>query len=157
MKVSLIYVGKTGKSFLIEGEKEYTQRVKRYVPFEVIELSDVKNAKKRSEDEIKAIEGKEILKHIKPNDFVVLLDEKGKEYSSMGFSKYIQKQFNSGNQGIIFVIGGPYGFDPSVYSRANDKVALSKLTFSHQMIRMFFIEQLYRSLAILRNEPYHHQ
>lgn len=157
MKISLIYVGNTGKPFLIEGEKEYTKRVKHYVPFEVIELADIKNAKKRSEDEIKTLKGKEILKKIKPNDFVILLDEKGKEHSSISFSKYIQKRFNSGNQGVVFVIGGPYGFDSEVYNRANDKLALSKLTFSHQMIRMFFIEQLYRSLTILRNEPYHYQ
>ena len=142
---------------MIEGEKEYTQRVKRYIPFEVIELPDIKNAKKRSEDEIKILEGEQILKKIKPNDFVILLDEKGKSYSSVGFSNYIQKQFSSGIQGVVFVIGGPYGFDASVYERANDQLALSKLTFSHQMIRMFFIEQLYRSLTILRNEPYHHQ
>lgn len=150
-------MGKTGKPFLIDGEREYTQRVKHYVPFEVIELSDIKNAKKRSEDEIKVLEGTQILKIIKPSDFVILLDENGSEYTSIGFSNYIQKQFNSGNQGIVFVIGGPYGFDPAVYHRADDKIALSKLTFSHQMIRMFFIEQLYRSLTILRNEPYHHQ
>lgn len=150
-------MGKTGKPFLIEGEKEYAQRLKHYVPFEIVELADIKNAKKRSEDEIKALEGKEILKRIKPNDFVILLDESGKQYTSVVFSNYIQKQFNSGNQGIVFIIGGPYGFDSTVYDRANDKLALSKLTFSHQMIRMFFIEQLYRSLTILRNEPYHHQ
>ena len=157
MKITLIYVGKTGKSFLIEGEKEYTRRVKHYVPFEVIELADIKNAKNRSEDEIKNLEGKQILEKIKPNDFVILLDENGSEFSSVGFSNYIQKQFNSGVQAVVFVIGGPYGFDSSVYSRANDQLSLSKLTFSHQMIRMFFIEQLYRGLTILRNEPYHHQ
>lgn len=157
MKISLIYVGKTGKSFLIEGEKEYTQRVKRYVPFEIIELSDIKNAKKRSEDEIKKLEAKEILKKVKPNDFLILLDEKGKEFTSVGFSKYLQKRFNAGNQRIVFLIGGPYGFDASIYQRANNKIALSQLTFSHQMIRMFFIEQLYRGLTILKNEPYHHQ
>ncbi len=157
MKVTLIYVGKTGKSFLIEGEKEYAQRVQRYVPFEIIELPDIKNAKKRSKKEIKSLEGKQILKRIKPNDFVILLDENGKEFSSMGFSKYIQKQFNTGNQRVVFVIGGPYGFDNLVYRRSNDKLALSKLTFSHQMIRMFFIEQLYRGLTILQNEPYHHE
>jgi len=157
MKVKLIYVGKTGKSFLTEGEKEYTKRVKRYTPFEIVELPDVKNAKKRSEDEIKSIEAETILSKIKPSDFVVLLDEKGSEYTSMEFSSYIQKQFNSGAQGLVFDIGGPYGFSKDVYERANDKLALSKLTFSHQMVRMFFIEQLYRGLTILKNEPYHHQ
>lgn len=157
MRIKLIYVGKTGSSFLVDGEKEYLKRVKRYVPTEIIELPDVKNAKKRSEVEIKAIEAESILKKIKPNEHVILLDEKGKEHTSVGFSKYLQKQFNSGSQGLVFVIGGPYGFDDTVYQRANDKLALSKLTFSHQMIRMFFLEQLYRGLSILNNEPYHHQ
>ncbi|HZH85678.1 MAG TPA: 23S rRNA (pseudouridine(1915)-N(3))-methyltransferase RlmH [Brumimicrobium sp.] len=157
MKTKLIYVGKTGKSFLTEGEKEYTKRVKRYTSFEVVELPDVKNAKKRSEVEIKAIEAESILKKIKPSDYVVLLDEKGIEYTSVEFSSFIQKQFNSGAQGLVFVIGGPYGFSEDVYQRANDKLALSKLTFSHQMVRMFFVEQLYRGLTILKNEPYHHQ
>ena len=157
MKIKLIYVGKTSKKFLEDGEKEYTKRVKRYVPFETIELPDIKNAKKRSEDEIKNLEAESILKNIKPNDVVILLDEKGKEMTSVKFSKYIQKQFNSGSQGLVFVIGGPYGFSDSVYERADDKLALSKLTFSHQMIRMFFIEQLYRALTILKGEPYHHE
>lgn len=157
MKVKLIYVGKTGKSFLREGEKEYTKRLKRYIPFDVVELADVKNAKKRSEEEIKAMEGEAILKQLKPNDRVVLLDEKGKEMSSVGFSKHLQKQFNSGAQGLAFVIGGPYGFSEKVYQRADERLALSKLTFSHQMIRMFFIEQLYRAQTILKGEPYHHQ
>lgn len=157
MRIKLIYVGKTGSSFLVDGEKEYLKRVNRYVSTEIIELPDVKNAKKRSAEEIKLIEATAILKHIKSNDCVILLDEKGKEHTSLGFSKYIQKQFNSGSQGLVFVIGGPYGFDNAVYQRANDKLALSKLTFSHQMIRMFFLEQLYRGLSILNNEPYHHQ
>ncbi|WP_417265760.1 23S rRNA (pseudouridine(1915)-N(3))-methyltransferase RlmH [Brumimicrobium sp.] len=157
MKTKLIYVGKTGKSFLTEGEKEYTKRVKRYTPFETIELPDVKNAKKRTEEEIKSIEAEAILKKIKPSDYVVLLDEKGSEFTSIQFASYIQKQFNSGSQGLVFVIGGPYGFSNEVYQRANDQLALSKLTFSHQMVRMFFIEQLYRGLTILKNEPYHHQ
>ncbi|PKR80317.1 23S rRNA (pseudouridine(1915)-N(3))-methyltransferase RlmH [Brumimicrobium salinarum] len=157
MKSKLIYVGKTGKSFLKEGEKEYFKRLNRYIPFEIIEINDVKNAKKRSEEEIKQIEGEQILKKLKGNDFLILLDEKGKEFTSINFSKYIQKQFNAGHQNLTFVIGGPYGFSNEVYKRANDNIALSKLTFSHQMIRMFFLEQMYRAMTILKNEPYHHQ
>lgn len=157
MKTKLIYVGKTGKSFLTDGEKEYAKRVKRYTPFEVLELPDVKNAKKRTEEEIKSIEAESILRKIKSSDYVVLLDEKGKEYTSVEFSIFIQKKFNSGSQGLVFIIGGPYGFAEAVYQRANEKIALSKMTFSHQMVRMFFMEQLYRGLTILKNEPYHHQ
>lgn len=157
MKIKLIYVGKTSKPFLIEGEREYEKRVKRYAPFESIELPDVKNAKKRSEEEIKNLEGNAILEKVEPNDYVILLDEKGKEFTSVDFSKYLQKQFNSGQQRLLFVIGGPYGFSDKLYERANAKLALSKLTFSHQMVRMFFLEQLYRAFTILKGEPYHHQ
>lgn len=157
MTVKLIYIGRTGKSFLVDGENEYTNRLKRYMKFEVIELSDIKNAKKMSFQEIKNKEGVQILSKIKNDERVFLLDEKGKEYDSKGFSKFIQKQFNIGGQGITFVIGGPYGFSEEVYQRAKGKVALSKLTFSHQMIRMFFIEQLYRSMTIIKGEPYHHE
>lgn len=157
MKVKLIYIGKTGKSFLIEGEKEYTKRLKRYMKFETIELPDIKNAKKMSAQEVKVKEGDQILSKIKDDDRVFLLDEKGKEYDSINFSKFIQKQFNIGGQGIVFIVGGPYGFSEEVYKRATGKIALSKLTFSHQMIRMFFIEQLYRSMTIIKGEPYHHQ
>jgi len=157
MKIKLIYVGKTGKSFLQEGEKEYIKRLKRYISFDKIEVPDVKNTKKRSENEIKTLEAKAILKHLKPNDFVILLDEKGKEMSSVEFSTYLQKQFNLGNRGLVFVIGGPYGFSESLRQRGDAKMSLSKLTFSHQMIRMFFVEQLYRALTIMKGEPYHHQ
>lgn len=157
MTIKLIYIGKTGKPFLVEGEKEYTKRLKRYIKFESIELPDIKNAKKMSFQEVKNKEGIQILSKIKDEDRVFLLDEKGKEYDSLGLSKFIQKQFNIGGQNIVFVIGGPYGFSKDVYQRSTGKVALSKLTFSHQMIRMFFLEQLYRSMTIIKGEPYHHQ
>ena len=157
MIVKLIYIGKTGKSFLIEGEKEYTKRLKRYIKFDSIELPDIKNAKKMSFEEVKNKEGSQILSKIKDDDRVFLLDEKGKEFDSVGLSKFIQKQFNLGGQAIVFVIGGPYGFSDEVYQRATGKIALGRLTFSHQMIRMFFIEQLYRSMTIIKGEPYHHQ
>lgn len=157
MTVKLIYIGKTGKSFLVEGENEYTKRLKRYIKFETVELPDIKNAKKMSFQEVKNKEGDQILSKIKTDDRMFLLDEKGKEFDSVGLSKFIQKQFNIGGQGIVFVIGGPYGFSDEVYNRAEGRVALSKLTFSHQMIRMFFIEQLYRAMTIIKGEPYHHQ
>lgn len=157
MKIRLIYIGKTGRSFLTEGEEHYLDRVKKYIPFEVVELPDVKNAKKRSEEEIKRLEGDMILSKIKANDLVVLLDENGKEYTSIQLANYLQRQFNTGRQVLNFVIGGPYGFSEAIYKRADDKLSLSKLTFSHQMIRMFFLEQIYRSLTILKGEPYHHQ
>ncbi|MEX2484263.1 MAG: 23S rRNA (pseudouridine(1915)-N(3))-methyltransferase RlmH [Brumimicrobium sp.] len=156
MVIKLIYVGKTGKTFLIEGEKEYTKRLKRYIKFDVIEIPDVKNAKKLTTQEVKSKETDAILPKIKESERVFLLDEKGKEFTSIGFSEFLQKQFNSGGQGITFIIGGPYGFSEELYQRANGKVSLSQLTFSHQMVRMFFIEQLYRSMTILKGEPYHH-
>lgn len=156
MKIKLIYVGKTGKSFLEDGENEYLKRLKRYVPFEIIELPDIKNTKKRSFNEIRYLEAESILSKIQNNDFVILLDEKGQQPTSKGFSEYLQKKFNQA-QDIVFVIGGPYGFDDKMYNRANDKISLSNLTFSHQMIRMFFLEQVYRALTILNNEPYHHE
>jgi 23S rRNA (pseudouridine1915-N3)-methyltransferase len=157
MTVKLIYIGNTGKSFLVEGEKEYVKRLKRYMKFEIIEIPDIKNAKKMSPQEVKNKEGIQILSKIKDDDRFFLLDEKGSEYNSINFSKFIQKQFNIGGQGIVFVIGGPYGFSEEVYQRATGKLSLSKLTFSHQMIRMFFVEQLYRAMTILKGEPYHHQ
>lgn len=157
MTVKLIYIGKTGKSFLIEGEKEYTKRLKRYIKFETVELPDIKNAKKMSSQEVKSKEGIQVLSKLNNEDRVFLLDEKGKEFDSVGLSKFMQKQFNMGGQSIVFVIGGPYGFSEEIYQRATGKVSLSKLTFSHQMIRMFFIEQLYRAMTIIKGEPYHHQ
>lgn len=157
MKVKLIVVGKTKKTFLIEGEREYEKRLKHYLSFEIIELLDVKNAKKKSEDEIKKEEAKAILAKISPSDYVELLDEKGKQYDSVQFADHMEHHFIRGGQTLVFVVGGPYGFHETVYQRANTKLALSKMTFSHQMIRLFFIEQLYRAMTILKGEPYHHR
>lgn len=157
MKIKIICIGKTQKSFLIEGEKEYLKRLGHYVQVEKIELPDVKNAKKLSEDQIKVAEGKQILSKVEAGGLLVLLDEKGKERGSVGFAKWMQERMNRGGKHITFVIGGPYGFSDEVYQRANEKMSLSQMTFSHQMIRMFFCEQLYRAFTILRNEPYHHQ
>tara|TARA_B100000508_G_scaffold60116_1_gene46749 strand:+ start:27980 stop:28453 length:474 start_codon:yes stop_codon:yes gene_type:complete len=157
MKVKLIVVGKTKKTFLLEGEKEYKKRLKRYLNLEVIELPDVKNAKKRSEEEIKREESKNILSKIASTDHVELLDENGRSYSSVKFAKHLEQHFIHGGQTLVFIIGGPYGFHDDVYKRANSKLALSEMTFSHQMIRMIFFEQVYRAMTILKGEPYHHQ
>lgn len=157
MKIQLIYVGKTNTSYLIEGEREYYKRLKHYAPFEIVEIPDIKNTKNKSKESIKIEEGKAIISQLSSSDYVILLDEKGKEFTSQNFSKYMQKQFLSGYQRLIFIIGGSYGFSDEVYQLAKAKVALSQMTFSHQMIRLFFLEQLYRSFTILKGEPYHHQ
>jgi 23S rRNA (pseudouridine1915-N3)-methyltransferase len=157
VKVHLIVVGKTKKTFLKEGEQEYAKRLSKFVKFEKVEIPDLKNAKNRSQDEIKIEEGKLILSKLPNNGWVVLLDDKGKSYDSKGFAQWINEQMVYGQKQITFVIGGAYGFSDEVYQRANQKLSLSKMTFSHQMVRLFFIEQLYRSYAILNNLPYHHE
>ncbi len=157
MKIRVVCIGKTGKSFLAEAEAYYMNRLKHYISFEKIEIPDIKQTKRLSEEEIKYKEGLVILAKIPASDRVILLDENGKSFSSVGFSQYMQQQFNRGGQGLTFVIGGPYGFSEDVYNRAESKISLSKMTFSHQMIRPIFIEQLYRAMTILKGEPYHHQ
>ena len=157
MKISLLAVGRTD-STAIEGLiGEYEKRVKRFADFSREELPDVKNARSLSEKEQKAREGADILSRIKPSDHVLLLDERGKPFSSTEFAENIQKHMNSGIKNLVFVIGGPYGFSEEVYQRANGLISLSKMTFSHQMVRLFFTEQLYRAFTILNGLPYHHQ
>jgi 23S rRNA (pseudouridine1915-N3)-methyltransferase len=148
-------VGKTDEAYLNEGINKYLNRLKHYVDFEKVIITDVKMGKKSNENLQKEKEGKLILSTIKKTDYLILLDEKGKEYNSVDFSKFMQKRMNSGLD-MSFVIGGPFGFSNDVYQRANGKVALSQMTFSHQMVRLFFVEQLYRSFSILRGEKYHH-
>ncbi len=157
MQIKLIVVGKTIKSFLIEGEKEYDKRLKHYIKVQELVIPELKKVKNLSEQQIKEREGELILAKVDKGDYVVLLDEKGSEFTSVGFSNFIQKQLNSGVKNLIFVVGGAYGFSEQVYSRGNKKIALSKMTFSHQMVRLIFKEQLYRAFTILRNEPYHHR
>ena len=157
MKIKLITISKTNKKFLIEGENEYQKRLKRYVKLERIEIPDIKNAKALSKSEIKLKEGEIILSKIDSADLVILLDDKGKEFTSMKFAKWIQNKRNLSIKIAVFVVGGAYGFSDAVYQRANEKMSLSKLTFSHQMVRMIFLEQLYRAFTILNNEPYHHE
>lgn len=157
MKIKLIAVGKTDNANLQLFMDDYIKRLGHYVSFELFIIPDLKNTKSLSESNQKQKEGESILKQLQPTDKLILLDEKGKNYTSPGFSEFLQKQMNSGLKQLVFVIGGPYGFSDAVYEKAQGKVSLSNMTFSHQMIRLFFVEQLYRAFTILRNEPYHHQ
>jgi len=157
MNVKLITVGKTTSTYLREGEYEYQNRLKHYMKFERIDLNDLKVPQKATPNEVKKKEAEIILKYLKPADEVVLLDENGKNFSSIEFSKWFEKRTISGNKNLIFLIGGAFGFDKLIYERANDKIRLSSLTFSHQMVRLFFLEQLYRAGTILKREKYHHQ
>ncbi|MCR9172964.1 MAG: 23S rRNA (pseudouridine(1915)-N(3))-methyltransferase RlmH [bacterium] len=156
MKIKVICIGKTGKGFLVDGEKEYLDRLKHYVKVEKLELPDIKNARKLTHEQVKTEEGKVLLGLIDPGDQVLLLDEKGKQYSSEQFADFLQKRFNQGGKNLVFVIGGAYGFSEELYQRAQGKISFSAMTFSHQMIRMIFFEQLYRAMTIQRGEPYHH-
>ncbi len=157
MTIKLIVIGKTDHKQLESLIAEYIKRLGFYVKFDFEIIPDIKNVKNLSEAQQKDKEGKLILNKITVSDILILLDENGKQYDSVGFSKLLQKHMNSGIKQLIFVIGGPYGFGSEIYSRANGKLSLSKMTFSHQMIRLFFTEQLYRGFTILKNEPYHHR
>ena len=156
MKITLLFSGKTSDARLASLIDEYQQRLKHYVPFEIVVLPDLKNAKSLTEEQIKAAEGNLILQALTPAMDVVLLDEHGREYRSIEFADYLQKKMSSGKD-LTLVIGGPYGFSEAVYARANGKISFSQMTFSHQMIRIMAIEQLYRAMTILRGEPYHHE
>jgi len=157
MQIKLVAIGKTDNKAILSLIEEYSKRLNFYIKFEFEVIQDLKNTKSLSEVLQKEKEGELILKNILSSDEVVLLDEHGKSYSSMDFSEFLQKKMNTGLKQLIFVIGGPYGFSDEVYARANGKLSISKMTLSHQMIRPFFIEQLYRGFTILRNEPYHHE
>ena len=157
MKVEFWVVGKTNFDFLKPGISEFEKRIKRYIPFEVKVLADIKVSKKEPSKSLKQKEGKKILQDIKPNDYLVLLDERGKEFTSVQFAQWIERSLQHSSKRIIFQVGGAYGFSEDVYKRANAKITLSKMTFSHQLIRLIFLEQLYRAFAILNNEPYHNE
>lgn len=157
MKIKLIAIGKTDDKELLRLLESYQKRLSHYVKFEFKIIPDIKKVKNLSEDQQKEKEGLLILKELVPTDQLVLLDEKGHEFRSIEFSRFLQKKMNSGIKQLVFVIGGPYGFSKSVYQKAQGKVSLSKMTFSHQMIRLFMVEQLYRAFTILKNEPYHHE
>ncbi len=156
MKIQLLITGKTTDARLVSLIDDYRERLKHYVPFELVVLPDLKNAKALSEEQVKAAEGEAMLRFFTPSMDVVLLDEHGKEFRSVEFADWLQKKMTSGRD-LTLVIGGPYGFSPAVYARANGKLSLSQMTFSHQMIRLMAIEQIYRAMTILRGEPYHHE
>jgi 23S rRNA (pseudouridine1915-N3)-methyltransferase len=157
MKIVLLVVGKTDNASFSEIIEEYKKRLVHYIPFELVVISDIKNTKHLSESQQKEKEGELILKTLQPGDYCVLLDEKGQIYTSEELAFYIEKKTHAVPKRLIFITGGPYGFSESVYKSASEKMSLSKMTFSHQMIRMMFIEQLYRAMTILNNEPYHHE
>lgn len=157
MKISLLVIGKTDASYFSDAIAEYRKRLERYIPFEIQIIPDIKNTKNLTVDQQKEKEGELIQRSLLPGDHLVLLDERGTEYTSLRFASYIEKKMQTVPKRLIFVIGGPYGFSPAVYDRANEMMTLSRMTFSHQMVRLIFVEQLYRAMTILNNEPYHHE
>lgn len=156
MKILLLLIGKTDASYLAEAIEEYKSRLTHYAPFELLVLPDIKNSRNMSETRQKEREGGLILKQLQPGDCLVLLDENGREFSSVQFASYMEKKMQAIPKRLIFAIGGPYGFSDEVYKAAQEKISLSRMTFSHQMVRLIFLEQLYRAFTILNNEPYHH-
>ncbi len=157
MKIKLVAIGKTDQEALNALIDVYQKRLKHYISFDIELIADVKNAKSLSQQQLREKEGQLILSKIQSGDVVVLLDEHGKQFRSVEFSNYLQKKMNAATKQLVFVIGGAFGFSDEVYQAASEKISLSKMTFSHQMIRLFMVEQLYRSFTILKNEPYHHE
>lgn len=157
MKIELWVVGKTSFKYIDDGVEVYLKRLKNYIPFQILVFADIKNAKNMSAEELKKKEGEQLLSKLNSDDFLVLMDENGASYSSVDFANYLEKQMIQSRKRMIFVVGGAYGFSKDVYERGNHQISLSKMTFSHQMIRLFFVEQLYRAMTILKNEPYHNQ
>ncbi|HLS37534.1 MAG TPA: 23S rRNA (pseudouridine(1915)-N(3))-methyltransferase RlmH [Sphingobacterium bovisgrunnientis] len=157
MKITLVCIGKTDDKYIQEGIDKYNKRLKHYITFNIVVLPDVKNVKNLSQSQQKEKEAELFNKHIQNTDYVVLLDERGKEYSSIEFSSFLEKKMIASVQHIVFLVGGPYGFSEEIKQRANSLVSLSKMTFSHQMVRLFFVEQIYRAYTIMKGEPYHHE
>lgn len=157
MTIKMLAIGKTDSVSLQNLIKEYENRLKHYVKFDLDIIQDIKNVKNLSETQQKEKEGELILKKLNATDVLILLDENGKQFGSVEFSDYLQKKMNSGIKQLVLVIGGPYGFSDAIYTKAQAKISLSKMTFSHQMVRLFLVEQLYRAFTILKNEPYHHR
>ncbi|WP_448700273.1 23S rRNA (pseudouridine(1915)-N(3))-methyltransferase RlmH [Mucilaginibacter sp. AW1-3] len=157
MKITLLTIGKTEDSYLKNGIDKYLLRLKHYIKFEIVEVPELKNTKALSQEQQKVKEAELIFKNTATTDHIILLDERGSELNSVQFSAMLNKKMIASVQNLVFIIGGPYGFDDAVYKRANDKLSLSRMTFSHQMVRLFFVEQVYRAFTILKGEPYHHQ
>ncbi|MDE6832540.1 MAG: 23S rRNA (pseudouridine(1915)-N(3))-methyltransferase RlmH [Muribaculaceae bacterium] len=156
MKIQLLVIGKTSADYISKGTDLYLNRLSHYIPTEIKVLPDIKNTRKLTEEQQKTAEGEEFLNALQGGDYVVLLDERGKEFTSREFSTFIQQKMNTVSRNLVFIIGGPYGFSKAVYDRADSLLSLSRMTFSHEMVRLFFIEQIYRAMTILRGEPYHH-
>ena len=156
MKTVLLQVGKTVNKHFIAGIDDYAERISHYMPFEIVTIPELRNTKNLSEEQQKLSEGDLILRQIQPSDTVVLLDEHGKELRSVDYARWLEQKQQTARR-LVFVIGGPYGFSEAVYARANEKLSLSKMTFSHQMVRLIFTEQLYRACTIIKGEPYHHE
>lgn len=157
MKIALVVIGKTDAGYFVDAINEYKNRLVHYIPFEMEVIPDIKNAKNLSDSQQKEKEGELILKALQAGDYLVLLDEKGKDFTSVQFASYLEKKMHVIPKRLVFVVGGPYGFSEAVYNTASEKISLSKMTFSHQMIRLIFVEQIYRAMTILNNEPYHHE
>jgi 23S rRNA (pseudouridine1915-N3)-methyltransferase len=157
MKITFLTIGKTEDNYIKEGIEKYIKRLKHYIKFEMIEIPELKNTKSLSEDQQKIKEAELISKNLINTDYIILLDERGIELSSTQFAGSLNKKMLSSVQHVVFIVGGPYGFDNSLLTKANEKLSLSKMTFSHQMVRLFFVEQLYRAFTILKGEPYHHE
>lgn len=157
MKITLAVVGKTEVGFVRQGIDEYVKRLQHYVQFNIQYVGDVRNTRNMSEAQQKASEGKALLASLETSDYVVLLDEHGSERTSLDYSQWLQRRMASGSKRLVFVVGGPYGFSQEVCDRSNEKISLSKMTFPHELVRLIFVEQLYRAFTILRHEPYHHE
>jgi len=157
MKITLLTVGKTDISWVKEGLETYRSRLSHYVPFEVVEIPELKNVAALSKEQIKLREGELILRNVRNSDYVILLDEHGKEYRSVEFARVLEDKMSRSGRDLVFIIGGAYGFSKEVYDRADGKISLSQMTFSHQIVRTIFAEQLYRAFTIMKGEPYHHE
>lgn len=157
MKILFLVVGRTVDKRLTSLIDEYAERVKHYIPFDMEAVPELKNTKSLTAEQQKEREGELLRKQLREGDFVVLLDEGGREFRSMEFAAYLEKKQSQVARRLVFIVGGPYGFSPDIYKLAREKVSLSKMTFSHQMVRLFFVEQIYRAMTILRGEPYHHE